>query len=157
MKARNPSTGTLETVYVKALDSMPVGTIVDFDGQVSDIPTGWEQVDNVLWTNSSPNTLFNGQAVTLSDSLNNYTYYEIIYIKNNSNDRKYLSTGKVPTDQFAYMQCIYKYNSFRQITNIDNTNKQVTFSNGAYYSSYGGDNTGNDGTLCVPYQIIGYK
>ena len=42
MKARNPSTGTLETVYVKALDSMPVGTIVDYDGQASDIPTGWE-------------------------------------------------------------------------------------------------------------------
>lgn len=43
MKARNPSTGTLETVYVKALDSMPVGTEVDFDGSASDIPTGWEE------------------------------------------------------------------------------------------------------------------
>ena len=42
MKARNPSTGQFETVYVKALDSMPVGTIVDYDGQASDIPTGWE-------------------------------------------------------------------------------------------------------------------
>lgn len=44
MKARNPSTGNLETVYVKALDSMPVGTEVDFDGTSADIPTGWEQV-----------------------------------------------------------------------------------------------------------------
>lgn len=44
MKARNPSTGTLETVYVKALDSMPVGTEVDFDGTSADIPTGWEQI-----------------------------------------------------------------------------------------------------------------
>ena len=49
MKARNPSTGTLETVYVKALDSMPVGTEVDFDGTSADIPIGWEQVNNVLY------------------------------------------------------------------------------------------------------------
>ena len=48
MKARNPSTGNLEKVYVKALDSMPVGAEIDFDGQASDIPTGWEQVDNVV-------------------------------------------------------------------------------------------------------------
>lgn len=42
MKALNPNTGTYDTIYVKALDSMPVGTIVGFDGQASDIPTGWE-------------------------------------------------------------------------------------------------------------------
>lgn len=48
MKARNPSTGTLETVYVKALDSMPVGTIVDYDGDT--IPTGWEEVNDYSTT-----------------------------------------------------------------------------------------------------------
>lgn len=46
MKARNPNTGNLEEVYVKALDSMPIGTEVDFDGSASDIPIGWEQVGN---------------------------------------------------------------------------------------------------------------
>ena len=45
MKARNPSTGNLEEVYVKALDSLPVGTELDFNGSVSDIPIGWEQVE----------------------------------------------------------------------------------------------------------------
>lgn len=44
MKARNPSTGNLETVYVKALDSMPVGSIVDFTGSSADVPAGWEEV-----------------------------------------------------------------------------------------------------------------
>jgi hypothetical protein len=111
----------------------------------------------VLWQNSSPNSSFSGQAITLNDSLDNYNYYEIIYIKNSFNDRKYLSTGKIPTNQFAYMQCLYKYNSFRQITNIDNTNKQITFSNGTYYTTYAGDTTGQDTSLCVPYRIIGYK
>ncbi len=46
MKALNPNTGNLEKVYVKALDSMPVGAEIDFDGQSSDIPVGWEQVAN---------------------------------------------------------------------------------------------------------------
>lgn len=46
MKARNPSTGNLEEVYVKALDSMPVGSEIDFIGSTSDIPTGWEQTDD---------------------------------------------------------------------------------------------------------------
>ena len=45
MKVLNPNTGQFEEVYVKALDSLPVGTEIDFDGAVSDIPTGWEQVD----------------------------------------------------------------------------------------------------------------
>ena len=41
MKVLNPSTGNFEELYVKALDSMPVGTIVYYDGQASDIPIGW--------------------------------------------------------------------------------------------------------------------
>lgn len=50
MKARNPSTGNLETVYVKALDSLPVGSEIDFIGSSSDIPVGWEQVDDYSTT-----------------------------------------------------------------------------------------------------------
>ena len=48
MKARNPSTGNLETVYVKALDSMPVGTQIEFTGDT--IPTGWEEVNDYSTT-----------------------------------------------------------------------------------------------------------
>jgi len=48
MKARNPSTGTLDTVYVKALDSMPVGTQIEYTGDT--IPTGWEEVNDYSTT-----------------------------------------------------------------------------------------------------------
>ena len=54
MKALNPSTGTLETVYVKALDSLPVGAEIDFTGADSDIPLGWEKVD--CYSTSEVNT-----------------------------------------------------------------------------------------------------
>ena len=50
MKARNPSTGTLDTVYVKALDSMPVGSVVEFTGSSADIPAGWEEVNDYSTT-----------------------------------------------------------------------------------------------------------
>lgn len=45
MKARNPNTGNLETIYVKALDSLPVGSEIDIEDG-SDIPVGWEEVTN---------------------------------------------------------------------------------------------------------------
>ena len=34
-------------VNIKALDSLPIGSEIDFTGSVSDIPTGWEQVSKV--------------------------------------------------------------------------------------------------------------
>ena len=43
MKVKNPNTGNFEEVYVKALDSLPVGSEIDFTGSASDIPAGWEQ------------------------------------------------------------------------------------------------------------------
>ena len=41
MKAKDKTTGTFKEVYVKALDSLPVGAEIDFEG--TDIPTGWEE------------------------------------------------------------------------------------------------------------------
>ena len=48
MKARNPSTGNLESIYVKALDSLPVGSQIEFSG--TDIPAGWEEVNDYSTT-----------------------------------------------------------------------------------------------------------
>lgn len=42
MKYRANASDTWHKIKIKALDGMPVGTIVDYDGQASDIPTGWE-------------------------------------------------------------------------------------------------------------------
>ena len=89
MKARNPSTGTLDTVYVKALDSMPAGTEVDFDGSVADIPAGWEQVNNVLYSdNTGTNT-----DVSLSDSVSNYSYLEITFTRSSKDTFNCIKVG----------------------------------------------------------------
>ena len=56
MKARNPSTGNLESIYVKALDSLPVGSQIEFSG--TDIPTGWEQVNDYSTTETDTGELW---------------------------------------------------------------------------------------------------
>ena len=43
MRYYDETTQTYKELSIKALDSMPVGTIVEYDGQTSDIPSGWEQ------------------------------------------------------------------------------------------------------------------
>lgn len=79
MQARKDKDSPFRTLYVKALDSMPVGTEVDFDGQASDIPTGWEQVNNVLYDSSTGTNT----DVSLSDSISNYSYLEITFTRAN--------------------------------------------------------------------------
>ena len=79
MKARDSQTETLKDVYVKALDSLPVGSEIDFDGDTSNIPAGWEQVNtqNILWSNPNPTTAVETLNITLNNS--DYDELEIIY------------------------------------------------------------------------------
>lgn len=99
MKARNPSTGNLETVYVKALDSLPVGTIVDYDGQASDIPTGWETYGTNQIKKTSETRPLTGHVVnTYSESEGNA--YSCDY-SNKAFGGTILWTNDSPTSSFA--------------------------------------------------------
>ena len=40
MKYRDPETGEFKELYTKAADTLPVGTVVDYDGD--EVPAGWE-------------------------------------------------------------------------------------------------------------------
>jgi len=46
MKAKDKTTGQFKKVYVKAMDALPVGTELDFDGSLADLPEGWVEVPN---------------------------------------------------------------------------------------------------------------
>ena len=41
MKYRDPATGEFKKLYTKAADTLPVGTVVDYDGD--EVPAGWEE------------------------------------------------------------------------------------------------------------------
>lgn len=42
MKYRDPKTGEIKSISVKASDTLPIGSVVDFEG--TEIPEGWEQI-----------------------------------------------------------------------------------------------------------------
>lgn len=60
-------------------DSLPVGSIINFDGD--EVPMGYEVIQNnakILWTNSDPNvTIFNAQDISLNSS--DYDYFDVLY------------------------------------------------------------------------------
>jgi len=56
-------------------ESLPVGSEIEFDGEASNIPVGWQQMEypTVLYNNSTGST----SSITLNDSYTNYKYIEI--------------------------------------------------------------------------------
>jgi len=151
--------GTFKDIYVKASDTLPVGTEVDFDGNT--IPAGWEEVTpnmKVLWTNPNPlNSTFAAQDIVLSETIANYTYYEIIFIAYANaalNLDTFLSTGKLVGERTRLFYAD-NYARRRLVSGVSGTN--MTFSDGGSCTTYGTDTWGTNNALCVPYQVIGYK
>lgn len=58
-------------------ETLPVGSEINFDGQASDIPVGWEEVDNVLWTNSNPSSDFSNQDISINN-INDFNCFKIV-------------------------------------------------------------------------------
>lgn len=145
--------GTYKDIYIKSLDTLPVGSEVDFDG--NSVPDGWEEVDNVLWTNTNMTSNFATQTITLSDSIENYDFYEIVYKVEKGTDM-YVSSGKTPTNLTNKTSCTYAgYLIFREIFTISGTS--LTFNNGCYYNQYGSDTYSSANNYLIPYKVIGYK
>lgn len=87
-KSTGYSTGNYSTLLDTAGgDNLPVGTEVDYYGNVSDIPEGWQ-----VTSESGEFLLYSGDSngtITLSDNASNYEYIEIFF---RTNDNVYDST-----------------------------------------------------------------
>ena len=128
---------------------------------VSDIPTNNNQLINgrgfvtfyTIWQNNSL-TSFDAQTVTLNESINNFSYYEIIYKINDQQDI-YLSSGKCPVGLNVSMvsQDGFKF-VYRYITSMQGTT--FSFNDCRQVNSYGSGTTVKNDSL-IPYRIIGYK
>ena len=116
------------------------------------VPDGWTQVNNVLWTNSSPNAEFNNQSVSLNDNINNYTYYEIIFSRTNGDF--FISTGKIPTNKEAMLSTFRQYYYVRSASPYTTS---ITFGNSAKYNNYGSSTSSTDNNYLIPYMVLGYK
>jgi len=137
-------------VTIKALDSMPVGTIVDYDGQVSDIPSGWEQASDdrvVLFSNTSGQTgniEFNG----------NYTDYDYLMITDDLGTGL-LYTGKnvLTISTHSYADMLYQEYDVLKLTYNSSTQK-TTIQHQYQGNYYSGTNHSNNYKI---YKVYGIK
>lgn len=133
MKYKDPNTGQLKELSLKAADTLPIGTIVDYDGE--NVPEGWEKygTDDYSteetftgkhWIDGKPiyRKVINSTCptksatwVTISSNLNadeilSYTGY----IEFSTSEHKLLALG---TAQFTYFQLNKTSHEFQIATN----------------------------------------
>lgn len=153
--------GTIKEIPVKASDTLPIGSIVEFDGDT--IPSGWEEVENVenvLWTNLNINSEFTSQTITLNDSISNYSYIEIIY----ANNKEYaysFNTGKIiagkNTTMIGYSNLGDSNNIGIRYRDIINFNGKSATVSDCYLKLVNATTRTIDNNLLIPVKIIGYK
>lgn len=111
----------------------------------------------VLWENPNPITSFAGQSITLNDSIENYSYYEIIFIayaNTNIASNRFISTGKVLGNR-TKINNFDTYMRIREVNNVSGTN--MTFGDSLTYTTYGSSTGLAANANLIPYQVIGYK
>lgn len=103
-------------------------------------------VGNKIWTNTSPDSSFASQTITLTEDLDTYNCYEIIFRQNKTSTR-YFSTGKIPVGHGTILNAYS--NNFRP-TGTTVSGNTITFEN----ASVGGT-TNNE--YVIPVYVIAYK
>lgn len=96
-----------------------------------------------LWENPNPTASFSSQTITLSESLANYSCYEIIFRQNTTSSR-YFSTGKLPV-------------GYGTILNAYGTNYRATGQTVSGTSIYFENANATDNGYVIPVYVIGYK
>ena len=156
-QGRYYANGSWNELSIKALDSMPLGTIVDYDGQVSDIPAGWEEDSNILYTNTNGTS----SNIELNDDIVNYSFIEFVAINKDGNTETY-STFKFDTSKTIYNMSgvsigASSYNLFTKSYSKGTTTSgktTLTANTGRVYSSTG---SYSNYEVFQIIKVIGYK
>lgn len=136
-------------------ETLPVGSEIDFDGQASEIPTGWEQIadtSKILWTNSNPNNDFAAQTITLNSA--DYDVLEWIYRSDVSGNLCF-SEKSIKGYGTQFVMPSLSSGSKQWVRRIIRTS-DTQFSAYDGRSLDGGTAT-NANSFCVPLYVIGYK
>ena len=145
-------------------ETLPVGSEIDFDGQVSDIPTGWEQVGGKTLVAyelyESETDAGTASSIQLSDSIANYKYIEIHFRNNDGADFKGSQKINV-TRQTIRASLIYNhlfnnevYTKAGEVTLSGTTLSFLT--NYQLISNNNGNNV-SSGTFVYVTKVVGYK
>ncbi len=143
-------------------DAFSAENMNDFENRVANgfseltekLEETWNSRNILLWENPNIKTSFTAQTITLSDSLDNYSYFEIYLTLgiNNSNIENGYSKFII-SDEFTRFDVMNNNTNelyYRIITRDLKTPNKLTISN-AYT---GGGSTGN---MFIPYKIYGIK
>lgn len=122
-------------------DSLPVGSVIDYEGDT--VPTGYEQITDtqILWTNPNSTAEFHAQNITLSSS--DYDILEWYFRV--ARDKEYVMVTKTIK---GWGGKIINYN--------DDGSLRYRYMNRNNDISYGITSPGFDGAL-VPMYVVGYK
>ena len=99
-----------------------------------------------IWENQNPTASFPSQTITLSESLANYSCYEIIFRQNTTSSR-YMTTGKIPV---GYGTILNAYANNYRPTGTTVSGNTIAFENASANGT-----TNND--YVIPVYVIGYK
>ena len=153
--------GELPSYYGKATDvtlaqntANAAGLLAQqLDGRVQALENaGTGLKDTILWSNNSPSVAFDPQSVTLSDSLSNYDYFEIVFGSMNSLPSDVYSSGLLPTTAGStvlfQIGSTIRFRSFNVLT--------LAFDDAYNITNYGGAIPVNNAYV-IPLKIIGFK
>lgn len=119
------------------------------------VDTNFIQKGKILWTNANPESNFDPQTITLSDS--NYDVLEVYYISSSGTNDDYVSSTKTPKGYNINLVSL-GYNAstspmrVRRINYVSDTRLSIT------EGKSGVNSTSNlNNSVCIPIYIIGYK
>ena len=132
---------------------LPIGSEVDFDGQISDIPAKWQMTNSLmqtLWENANPTQAIS-QTVNVTLLSNDYDILEIFYIQG-TNDQDLMYSIKILKGKSTRMRISTTdgANIYRGMTYLSNTSYRIDL-------PYSDASLPNINSLVIPVKIIGYK
>lgn len=104
-----------------------------------------------MWNNPNPNTAFQGQVITLQDSLNNYDYYSILF-KWYKDDNQAQNTGLIPSNKGTKILARWEYAVSRDV--FLNSQNKIQIGSGNAPDISTGENADE---RCIPICIWGFK
>lgn len=150
-----PGTATLA-------EALPVGSQINFDGEVSDIPVGWQQVpDNqiVLYNDTTGTGVTGLNSITLSDSISNYSRIKLVIDTSRDGSSKYayniikeFNINSTLT-QFSESVCYDKIVWFT----FSISNKTLSITRNRITEVSNGGITMTEGNYVYITKVIGYK
>lgn len=139
-------------------DNLPVGVEIDFGGQASDIPTGWQQItsEQILWSNSNPTGDFASQTITLSSS--DYDVLGIYYYDYKVSKNMYY-TQCLKGASFALNSQLFESGNYFIVSRVFSRTSDTSFTvdNAVGISASSPSTTALHNDQVIPVKIVGYK